>query len=76
MKIIPYIIPPGIKIRRYQTNTVEGKVFGAGDTVYIIKADTLISHIAFSTHFKAYSFLRALNGDIKSFRNEIPRRAI
>ena len=76
MKIVPYLIPYGIKIRRWQTKTKAGKVFRPGDIVYLITNGVDVAQVAFSTHIIAWHYLRALNNSVSSFKPQIPRRAI
>lgn len=59
-KVVPYVVQPGSRLRRHQTDTRAGKTYGPGDTVYLIERGGAFFSRAFSSASRAWSVVGAL----------------
>ena len=83
MKTIPYIIPPGRKMRRWQTKMKVGRIFQPGETVYLIAEGNLYFGRAYAVRAHAWGFINhmckqpdGLKRMLESFKPDIPTKVI
>jgi len=83
MRVVPYIIPPGKKLRRYQTKTKASRIFRPGETVYLIIERDKYFPRAYAVQASAWKFIAfmerqpgGINRLAADFKDEIPTKVI